>query len=787
MDSNDPIYLPNPGQSGNKTGNNLIALALPLASLIGSAVNGVSQYFGQRQRKQELTRSVDSEYWNRAHLQAKFDTEQKALKQRDDHHAETMAFHKAQAKAQAERGSNWPLILTSEEYTHNTVAHDRQPLTVMLSPPPENDKDFREVVKDIENELRILLQKNYDANDPKRPVYFLAKAWKLGMVGGEAPARVLHHALHEADAPTLIVDLEMTDRDLRIHTHYWGIGQTNELRDTACDIALPLSEYIAEVARRHARESYQVAMALGKGAKTSEIDERNWIILQNEEKLRQNPQLNPNYYVKDYAFNTEYLREAVREITPALQLLVGCMADLYHLCRYGVAPYLPVLLEGMFKDVKDERVKSLMEQVTRDYSKMMDSLAESQPELGPVFHLEMAEAFSGLTDVRLCESHVLKSLRAWRTVRGAEEATGDAIALLEGIEDKLQREDRSFFGRIFKLLKLIIESLTNDKKDDIEAYSECLRWRIKLIDKMAFLSGRLNLLDLTGYNIHGWPADKVQLLQKETAKALDKSEIFRDTLKSGDEGPEMVVIPAGCFLMGSPSGETTFNPKYEAPQHIVTFCKPYYIGKYAVTFDDYDRFCEATGRVEPKDEDWGRGLHPVINISLDDVRAYCAWLSEQTGHRYRLPSEAEWEYACRAGTVTPFHWGNTVNEKLANYDQAYIYYEGTSRLKPEYERSYVAATKLRPLKNMPVNHFSPNHFGLYQMHGNVWERCEDYWHDSYEGAPDNGCARDCCSTAQRVIRGGSSKAEPERLRSAARAIINDRGYMDIGFRLVRDI
>ncbi len=161
---------------------------------------------------------------------------------------------------------------------------------------------------------------------------------------------------------------------------------------------------------------------------------------------------------------------------------------------------------------------------------------------------------------------------------------------------------------------------------------------------------------LAPQDLHGQPAAFVQQRQRETAEALGLPIAFVHRLKDGSQGPAMLVIPAGRFLMGSPAREIE-RFGHEGPQHPVTLARPFAIGRYAVTFAEYDAFCAGTRRPKPGDQGWGRGLRPVINVSWDDAVAYCAWLSQQTGRAYRLPSEAEWEYAARAGTTTAFWWG----------------------------------------------------------------------------------------------------------------------------------
>jgi formylglycine-generating enzyme required for sulfatase activity len=253
------------------------------------------------------------------------------------------------------------------------------------------------------------------------------------------------------------------------------------------------------------------------------------------------------------------------------------------------------------------------------------------------------------------------------------------------------------------------------------------------------------------------------------ARVLAPGQTFRDPLKSGGKGPSMVVIPAGRFRMGSPPDEPERVDR-EGPQHEVRIATPFAMGVYAVTFEDYDLFCKNTKREKPKDQGWGRDRRPVINVSWEDVRAYCGWLGEETGRTYRLPSEAEWEYACRAGTETPFHFGATFTTDQANFDGNYTYNGSTQG---EYRQ-----------KTVPVGSFPPNAFGLYDMHGNVWEWCQDAWHESYDGAPSDGSPWGGGKGQSRVLRGGSWYFKPRRCRAAYRHN-NPPGfrYDSVGFRV----
>jgi formylglycine-generating enzyme required for sulfatase activity len=244
---------------------------------------------------------------------------------------------------------------------------------------------------------------------------------------------------------------------------------------------------------------------------------------------------------------------------------------------------------------------------------------------------------------------------------------------------------------------------------------------------------------------------------------------FIDTLSDGSHGPEMVVIPAGTFRMGDIQDD---GSEAEKPLHSVSINKPFAMGKYPITFEEYDRFAHAMNRDLPDDNGWGRGNRPVVNVSWEDARAYAEWLSKETGKHYRLPYEAEWEYAARAGTTTTYWWGNEIKQDgkvWANcagcgsrWDS-----EGTA----------------------PVGSFDPNRFGLHDMLGNVWEWMEDCWHENYEGAPNDGSAwtsgGDC---DRRSLRGGSWDNFPRDVRSALRfRTAPSRRSYDIGFRVAQDL
>ena len=242
-----------------------------------------------------------------------------------------------------------------------------------------------------------------------------------------------------------------------------------------------------------------------------------------------------------------------------------------------------------------------------------------------------------------------------------------------------------------------------------------------------------------------------------------------DTFKECANCPQMLVVPAGSFTMGSPESEP-YRGRDEDPQHDVTFKRPFAVGEFAVTFADWDA-CVADGGCNgyrPSDQGWGRGRRPVINVSWGDANAYVAWLSSKTGKTYRLLTEAEYEYVARAGTTTAYPWGNAIGKNNANCNGCGGEWGGK--------------------ETAPVGSFAANGFGLYDTVGNVWEWTQDCYHDSYGGARSDGSAWTSDDCSGRVLRGGSWINIPQLLRSAIRLRNTSDFRLDhFGFRVGRTL
>ncbi|MGF1520660.1 MAG: formylglycine-generating enzyme family protein [Nodosilinea sp.] len=244
----------------------------------------------------------------------------------------------------------------------------------------------------------------------------------------------------------------------------------------------------------------------------------------------------------------------------------------------------------------------------------------------------------------------------------------------------------------------------------------------------------------------------------------------------------MMQISAGTFLMGSPEDELE-RLEREGPQHEVTLSQ-FFMGKYPITQAQW-RAVAALPQVEREikanPSRFEGDLRPVEQVSWYDAVEFCDRLTILTDRQYRLPTEAEWEYACRAGTTTPFHFGETITTELANY-------RGTDNEEYKWSGSYGDGPKGEYREETtPVNQFEgANAFGLCDMHGNVWEWCQDHWHDNHEGAPTDGSAWiEGGDSKRRILRGGSWNDDPRNCRSAYRYTSEpDYRPYGIGFRVV---
>jgi formylglycine-generating enzyme required for sulfatase activity len=261
------------------------------------------------------------------------------------------------------------------------------------------------------------------------------------------------------------------------------------------------------------------------------------------------------------------------------------------------------------------------------------------------------------------------------------------------------------------------------------------------------------------------------VLKPEVERALKPGDPFRECAK---DCPEMIVVAAGEFMMGSPTTEKGHDENEDdgsGGQHKVTIAAPFAVSKFVVTFADWDA-CVSVGGCPKEggrsDAGWGRGKQPAIYVSWDDAQAYVAWLSRMTGKKYRLLTEAEWEYAARAGRTTVYYWGDDIRKGYANCNGCGSEWDNH--------------------RASPAGSFEPNAIGLYDMGGNVWQWVEDCYHTNYKGAPADGSAWIADNDCNRVLRGGSWYNPPQYLRSALRwGWPSDNRDNTLGFRVGRTL
>jgi formylglycine-generating enzyme required for sulfatase activity len=359
--------------------------------------------------------------------------------------------------------------------------------------------------------------------------------------------------------------------------------------------------------------------------------------------------------------------------------------------------------------------------------------------------------------------------RAWQRVPDSSKQDallmGHALAQAEGWVTK-RPEDIPATDRQF----IMLSSKTSQQK---KLRAQAFVWKVAISEAAVLLAGffiwanqsyfteQFNWFTIARpYRVANFDA---YVLTPEAERALKPIDAFRECAK---DCPEMIIVPAGEFIMGSPADE---QGRYgdEGPPHQVTITRAFAVSKFSVTFADWDA-CVAIGgcSASANDASWGRGTRPVINVSWYDARAYVAWLSRMTGQPYRLLSEAEWEYAARAGTETAYSFGDDA-VMLGQYAW------------------YIANSDAR---THPVGVKRPNAFGLYDMAGNVWEWVQDCYHADYPGAPTDGSAWTGGDCNRRVARGGSWNDNPHYLRSASRRWLStDTRFNQVGFRVGRTL
>jgi formylglycine-generating enzyme required for sulfatase activity len=351
----------------------------------------------------------------------------------------------------------------------------------------------------------------------------------------------------------------------------------------------------------------------------------------------------------------------------------------------------------------------------------------------------------------------------------ADRVVEEELALIEQARQayKDMLEDLIEFYPFDESIKRALKEFQLDHNltdEEVEKISQSILERAEINYQKKQQEKAKELIILTlGISLERFEFDVIRVDKKgeENSRTRKSALFFIEDLGNGI-GLEMVYIPAGTYLMGSPEGK---GYDREHPQHSVSV-PPYLMGKYQITQAQWRivaAYPPEARELNPNPANFPGDNRPVEQVSWEDAKEFCSRLSRKTGREYRLPSEAEWEYACRGGTTTEFYFGDTITPNLARFNAT---------------------------ETAPVGSYPPNAFGLYDMHGNIWEWCEDEWHSSYEGNPpvDGSAWKSTEGNNAKVLRGGSWLSNSDRCRSADRIFGGrDVRLSDYGFRVVCEV
>jgi formylglycine-generating enzyme required for sulfatase activity len=681
------------------------------------------------------------------------------------------------------RLDNSPILILAEDILRQANFNEPlQPLRIFLSPPinhnnytqntdDQNIAHFPINQETLESYLRNFLEKYTQTG---RPISFQGGAWQSNLFRAETATHNLF--LRLKPVPTLVLDSEAPNRYFQLRLGFWS-GNFDQLRYKSIINDLPWQEILYSFAKIRAKNwliEIQTRMQHGE-TEASIYEEYSQVTLKNYHHNLQILEREAKYLARggkdvsrmddrNYQINSSDYEDFAKFIGLCHQLIAGLIADEYFLIHVPVEvrqmPLLPTLLPAMFESMPILEETPLIEIMVNFYNNLYDTFLEKNESAWLAdLRLRLAECLLVLSDKQWAVDQIRASVKSWLTLRNIE-VDGESLAKLLAIMYMyLTIDDQEY---VSKLNYCLLETLQVQQLSIIDA---CWQRGMSHLDNLVYelaineFSQVLELdSDRTMANYYRGVA-YVNISQYELAFA-DFSHVLKTVSDQEEEVNgvvfEMVFIPAGKFLMGAYPGELgASNDEY--PQHYVRIETPFYMSKYAITQAQY----KAITNTNPS---YFRGdRYPVERVSWEMAEAYCHELSKKTGKTYRLPSEAEWEYAARANTTTNFHFGKNWTEKLANCSYS------------------ISATT-------DVGTYPPNAFGLYDMHGNVSEWCADDWHENYHNAPADGSAwlNPPSDGKDKVFRGGSWHDLPDNCRVAERSHNIPANLQHIvGFRICR--
>ena len=705
------------------------------------------------------------------------------------------------------REKNSAIWLVAEDLLKRGMYGDILPLNVFVSPPvldyddsrkPTNAKGFPEMEQYLKEELRQFFQQ-YQTHH--RHIDYLAGAWTSKQFNSEAAARQIFLGLQSE--PTLILESTLEGENLSISYAYWGLGDVKQRYDTCMRFSWleVLYGFVKERTenwfRNRAEEGTSEAEWIAdygeefvtKYQANQAVIKREQMWLNRGDDIRE---LARNYHIAPKDWD-----QLKRFVALCHIMIAGWVTDEYFLLNTSpdrhLSPLLPELLPGLLSGMSEEIKRQFIDGSVQIYQALYEALIRQVPDWESELRLELAASLIKLPSHEAGIAQVNASLKVWLSYRGIDWHPSTPVMPL--LVEVAKPEDESYFNSLYQVWELLGITDRVDmgnayyrrgedfyKRRDFEAACQDFDRAIGLGYVKA--AARREIVVQVQESIKD---EKLKLLREQAKEQafqqtslfispptnspkpltntnlnINPTSSFTEDLGNGIK-LEMIAIPGGTFLMGSPENEAERYDS-ESPQHQVTV-PSFFMGKYQLTQAQYQAIIGLNPASFKGDN------RPVEKVSWDDAVTFCQKLTQKTGNNYRLPSEAEWEYACRAGTKTPFSFGDNITTDLVNYNGNYSY-----RFAQEGEYRQ---------RTTDVGIFPPNAFGLYDMHGNVWEWCEDDWDVNYINAPTDGSAWNGLSGDLKVLRGGSWSHLPDHCRSACRTYY-DLAYLDgnIGFRVV---
>jgi formylglycine-generating enzyme required for sulfatase activity len=644
---------------------------------------------------------------------------------------------------------NWPLRIVPDQILN--ANHDENLLSLRIIPAPPvidfdqfggNNKSFPNIETGLAQGLREFFNQHYSFQSTERPIELIDGGWDSKRYHGGA-AIIGLFALLKSE-PMLILESQIDGDYLHLNVGYWGEGQQKYFYQSIIS-NLPYREVVYESVKIRARQwrekREQLAKQLNKSSE--EIDRQygsdnafNLKILQDEEALKSAGIDSSDLATQPYKVTAKDFEYLCQFLVKCQSLVGGWIADIHYLIHHNVPPILPKLIPDLMRGIDDPK---LLKTIVSGYRQVYEALENERPAWMPELALDLADSLTALPDKNWAREQLDYSVKSWLRLRGINPPNNLEQAI-KAMKSVVTVADEVYFNKLHHCLA--------------ELESRQLATQVK-----GLLSEQLSAESFYQRSINSnaqffdFQAVTVDSRGKEVKREKKPARYFTENLGNGVT-LEMVAIPAGQFKMGSPDGQGNDN---ERPQHLVTV-PAFFMGKYPITQAQW----KAVASLPKIERDlslnpskFSGNNRPVEQVSWYAAVEFCMRLSKATGRDYRLPSEAQWEYACRAGTTTPFYFGETITPDLANYNGNSIYAQGH---KGVYRQ-----------ETTPVGKFPPNAFGLYDMHGNVWEWCADTWHDNYKDAPRDGSVWIKNGDDNRSpLRGGSWFYYPDFCRSAYR-------------------